>query len=196
MNDAEWTDSTRRGYTMGMALAVPHFTIEDLQDFPDDGNRYELLDGVLLVTPLPELGHELVGNRLRRILSDAVEPAGIAHVFGPGAVIRPPNTQLQPDMLVVPGPVGTKSTWKDLREHWLAVEIISPSSRVYDRKFKRDAYHALGVREVWIVDPDAHVIEVSHFPRAFKAHSTAFAWTVPETGQLIWIEPETVFADL
>jgi hypothetical protein len=50
VRDAEWTGIPVRRYNMRMAIAIPRYTIEDLESFPDDGNRYELLDGMLLVT--------------------------------------------------------------------------------------------------------------------------------------------------
>lgn len=165
---------------MGMAVAIPQYTIQDLNLFPDDGNRYELLEGVLLVTPQPALTHELVASRLRGVLVPAVQLPGHGYVFGPGVVIRPPKTQLQPDLLVVPFTIPPKSTWLDLREHWLAVEILSPSSRVYDRDFKRDAYLALGVREVWIVDPVEKLVEVASVAGRFHTHNAELVWHSPD----------------
>ena len=83
---------------MDMAIAVPRYTVDDLDRFPNDGNRYELLDGVLLVTPSPALSHQLIANRIQSCLAEAVQWPGHAHVVGPGVVVRLPNTQLQPDM--------------------------------------------------------------------------------------------------
>ena len=87
---------------MGMAISIPRFTVDDLEKFPDDGNRYELLDGMLLVTPAPTSAHQIVANRLQTRLSVAVEFPGYAHVVGPGAITVRPRTQLQPDILVYP----------------------------------------------------------------------------------------------
>lgn len=180
---------------MGMAVAVPRYSIEDLDLFPDDGNRYELLDGVLLVTPQPALTHELIASRLRFVLGQAIQGPGHGYVFGPGVVIRPPNTQLQPDLMVVPFTIRPKSTWLDLHEHWLAIEILSRSSRVYDRDFKRDAYLALGVQEVWIVDPREKLIEVARSPKKFQTHRSEFVWDVPVGGVRVAIDLEMLFED-
>ena len=49
---------------MAMAITVPLYTVDDLEHFPDDGNRYELLDGVLLVTPQAAAVHQVVANRI------------------------------------------------------------------------------------------------------------------------------------
>jgi Uma2 family endonuclease len=145
---------------MGMAISVPLYTVDDLENFPDDGNRYELLDGVLLVTPQAAAPHQIVASRIQTRLAVALQEPGLAHVVGPGAVVRLPRTQLQPDILVYPTRFRPKTDWSKITEHWLAVEILSRSSRIYDREFKRDAYFALGVQQVWLVDWRAGSVEV------------------------------------
>lgn len=135
---------------MAMAISVPLYTVDDLDNFPDDGNRYELLDGVLLVTPQAASVHQIVASRIQVSLANALQK--LAHVVGPGAVVRMPRTQLQPDILVYPARFSPATDWHKITEHWLAVEVLSRSSRVYDREFKRDAYFALGVQQVWLVD--------------------------------------------
>jgi len=137
---------------MAMAISVPLYTVDDLENFPDDGNRYELLDGVLLVTPQAAAVHQVVANRIQTELSVSLQKPGLAHVVGPGAVVRMPRTQLQPDILVYPARFSPTTDWRKITEHWLAVEVLSRSSRVYDREFKRDAYFALGLQQVWLVD--------------------------------------------
>lgn len=145
---------------MGMVLPVPHFTIEMLDDLPDDGNRYELLEGMLLVTPAPSLAHQMVATRLTYILMDALSGTRKAHVVAVGTLQRSDNTQLQPDILVFPSSFSPDSNWRTIDRWWLAVEVMSPSSRVYDRVVKRDAYLALGVEQYWVVDLRDRSIEV------------------------------------
>src|SRR3954453_2382982 len=118
---------------MGMPVTAPRYTVDDLERFPDDGNRYELLDGQLLVTPSPNLFHQVAAMRIALVLANAIVPNGIGHVVGPGVVTTPPLTQLQPDVLAFPARFSPDSKWVDIDENWLAVEIISRSSRVYDR---------------------------------------------------------------
>ena len=145
---------------MAMAISVPLYTVDDLEHFPDDGNRYELLDGVLLVTPQAAAVHQVVASRIQFELTASLEKPGLAHVVGPGAVVRMPRTQLQPDILVYPAKFSPMTDWRKITEHWLAVEVLSRSSRIYDREFKRDAYFALGLQQVWLVDWRDRSVEV------------------------------------
>ncbi len=145
---------------MAMALPVPHFTIDMLDELPDDGNRYELLEGMLLVTPAPSTAHQVIASRLHIQLSAAVGATALAHVVETGAIQRGGRTQLQPDILVFPAVYPPTTHWRMIRGWWLAVEVLSRSSRVYDREVKRAAYLALGVAEYWIVDPCDCAVEV------------------------------------
>ena len=138
--------------TMVMPLPVPRLTIDMLDELPDDGTRYELLDGFLLVTPAPSNAHQVVATRLATMLSVALGGSG-ARVVAVGAIQRGNDTQLQPDVLVYPSVFSPAAQWREIRGWWLAVEVLSPSSRLYDREVKRGAYLALGVDEYWIVDP-------------------------------------------
>jgi Uma2 family endonuclease len=145
---------------MAMAIMVPHYTVDDLATFPNDGNRYELLDGVLLVTPAPNTAHQVIATRIRARLVAAVQWTGLAHVVGPGVVVRAPSTQLQPDVLVFPATYKPDTDWRRIKGHWLAIEVLSGSSKIYDREFKKDAYFALGGQQVWLADRWTKRIEV------------------------------------
>ena len=143
---------------MVMVLPVPRFTIDSLDEFPEDGTRYELLEGTLLVTPAPSFFHQFVATHLVILLQNAV--GGQAHVVAVGAIQQGDSTQLQPDILVLPASYPLTTHWRDVHDWWLAVEVMSPSSRIYDREVKRAAYLALGVQEYWLVDPASRSIEV------------------------------------
>ena len=181
---------------MGMAVSVPRYTVDDLEQFPDDGNRYELLDGVLLVTPAPGVPHQVITNRLQNRLTNAVQQPGYAHVVGPGAITVPPGTQLQPDILVYPARFPLDIKWQDVTEHWLAVEVLSRSSRMYDREFKRDAYFALGVTEVWLVDMRKRCVEVSRQRGPGESVSDTIRWRVPGHEIVVAVDLVEVFAGL
>ncbi len=143
---------------MAMPAMVPRYTVDDLDSFPNDGNRYELLDGVLLVTPAPLPPHEFVVNRIRDQLTHYLGTQ--AHVLSRGAVQVRPRHHLEPDLLVLPATGRVPLHWSDVHTFWLAVEVSGRGSRIYDRDFKHAAYQSLGVREVWRADLFDHRIEV------------------------------------
>ena len=87
---------------MGMAASIPYYTVDDLEHLPRDGNRYEVLDGVLLVTPAPAPAHQIIVGRLSTLLSIAVAIPGHAFVFMDGAVSFPPRTQLESSVEIRP----------------------------------------------------------------------------------------------
>lgn len=178
---------------MGMALTVPRYTVDDLERLPEDGNRYELLDGVLLVTPAPSSGHQIVANRIQTRLSAALDPDH-AHVVGPGAIAVPPRTQLQPDVLVYPARFGPRVEWAKITEHWLAVEVLSRSSRMYDREIKRAAYFALGVRQLWLVDQQNRTVEVWRSQRVHHLERKIVRWRVPASSLTITLDLASVFS--
>lgn len=181
---------------MAMAISVPLYTVEELEKFPRDGNRYELLDGVLLVTPAPAAVHQLVASRIQSLLAAALMFTGQAHVVGPGAVVRKPRTRLEPDVLVYPSRFKPRTDWPAITEHWLAVEVLSRSSRMYDREFKRDAYFALGVPQVWLVDIADRSVEVSRAPEARDVVRDVIRWKVPTLDMVVPIVLADVFAGL
>jgi Uma2 family endonuclease len=179
---------------MGMAVSVPRYTVDDLERFPEDGNRYELLDGVLLVTPGPRQAHQVIAQEIAARLWNAVKAPGYGHVVGPGVISLPPGTQLQPDLLVYPARFGPMLKWADITEHWLAVEVLSRSSQVYDRLFKRDAYFVLGVPQVWLVDIPDRSVEVWRSRTELEVVRDVIRWRVPALDIVVPIDLAEVFA--
>jgi Uma2 family endonuclease len=143
---------------MAMPLPLPTFTTDDLRAFPRDGQRYELLEGMLLVTPAPGTAHQVVLSRLLIEVGRYLSTAKLAFAVSPGEIEIAPKTLLEPDLLVYPSEYPPGTPWRAIRRWWLAAEIFSPSSRVYDRDFKRNAYVSLGVDEVWLVDLDDRAV--------------------------------------
>jgi|SRR5690348_9254370 len=179
---------------MGMAVTVPRYTVDDLERFPDDGNRYELLDGMLIVTPAPRQAHQWVAFELALRL--AGQTRQVARVVGPGVVSRPPWSQLEPDILVYPARFNPSSPWADVTEHWLAVEVLSRSSRIYDREFKRDAYFALGVRQVWLADIEDRSVDVWGSRSEHQVVRDIVRWAVPTTDIVVTVDLVELFAPL
>lgn len=180
---------------MAMAIRLPQYTIDDLERIPYDGNRYEILDGALLVTPAPSFGHQVVVSRIQGALIASLQVPGHAHVVGPGAIAMPPRTQLQPDILVFPARFGPRLEWTKITEHWLAVEVLSRSSRVYDREVKRAAYFALGVRQLWLVYPRDRSAEVWRSPRVHRLEREIIRWRAPGLRSVLTVNLAQVFAD-
>ncbi len=125
-------------------------TVEDMETMPDDEFRYELDDGVLIVSPAPSRLHQLAVARLTVILSVAC-PAGLVVLPGVGVNI----TRFQhrvPDLAVVRA--GSVETFFEETPPELAVEVASPRTRLYDRNRKKDVYQGFGIPAYWIVEPD------------------------------------------
>lgn len=176
LGDAELPNPLRRANLMGMPITVPTFTVDDLEQFPDDGNRYELLDGVLLVSPGAELPHQVVTGRLFVLLADFLRPWPELLITSPGAIIL---------------------RWEAVQEHLLAVETASRSTVIYDRDFKRPAYLDLGVGEVWRVDLDQEAILVSRPGEpADLAHRDEFVWAPKGLPSSLPIEVQPLFRGL
>jgi len=152
-----------------VTVAVPivgppqgRWTYADYAALPDDGNRYEIIAGVLYMTPAPGTGHQSVSARLVTFLVTHVEFAGLGRVFAaPVDVELAPDTVVQPDIVVVLSANLHRITpSRIIGAPDLVVEILSPGTAGYDRREKQDAYARSGVGEYWIVDPGAQTVEL------------------------------------
>jgi len=150
---------------MAMPTMRRDWTVDDLLDLPDDdGNRYEVLDGELLVTPAPSWAHQRVIRALSQLLTAYLTPQGIGDVvFAPADVIFSKHRALQPDLFVAPLMPDGKlpERLSDVGRLLLAVEVLSPSTARVDRVKKRRVYREEDVPEYWIIDVDARTIERS-----------------------------------
>ena len=126
------------------------FTVADLDRLPDDGRRYELLDGVLLVSPRPAVVHQFVGGRLFRQLDSAC-PIDLCVMYEPGVELGT-QTEVAPDLVVIR--MDQVDGAKLVEPPMLIVEVRSPSTALIDLSLKKDAYERFGVPSYWIVDPD------------------------------------------
>jgi Uma2 family endonuclease len=104
--------------------------------------------------------HQIVTLNLAAALHQAVVPSSRAWIVSVGELEIGTRTLLNPDILVYPLSYAPGTPWMRIRDWWLAVEVLSPSTRVYDRDFKQRAYLDLGVEEVWLVDPEKGIVEV------------------------------------
>ena len=146
---------------MAMPVQQGEWTAELARALPDDGNRYEVLDGELFVTPAPALLHQ----RALLELYDRLKPYVVAHGLGevllsPADIEFSPKRLVQPDLFVIPdAPSGRRKNWREVTSLLLAVEALSPTTARADRIKKRKIYQEEGVPEYWIIDLDARAFE-------------------------------------
>lgn len=134
------------GLPRGRAL-----TRADLATMPEDGHRYELIDGILIVSPAPRIRHQDVVGSLHLLLHASISPP-LKVLMAPVDVVLAESTVIQPDLLVadvasfteidLPGPP------------LLAVEVLSPSTRNVDLLLKKERLQRAACAHYWVVDPD------------------------------------------
>jgi len=128
---------------------------------PNDGQRYEVVHNELLVTPAPRALHQLIVMRLSDALAAACGPRSAYVRFATAADISWDDDSLvQPDVFVVPRAEAATLDWTRMRTLLLVAEVLSPSTANQDREQKRRLYQEHGVGTIWIVDADAHQVEV------------------------------------
>lgn len=151
----------RRTATVSPAAPVPgrwpkpgsireRWTVADLQSLPEDGLRYEIIDGLLLVSPSPAPLHQRMVLRVARLLED-VCPADCEVFASPLAWEPDEETSLEPDVLVMRNADVTPKRLTG--DPLLVVEVLSRSSRGKDRALKFERYQRGGIPQYWIVDP-------------------------------------------
>lgn len=130
-------------------------TRADLDSMPDDGHRYELIDGVLVVSPAPRIRHQIAVRNILLVLHQAC-PESMAVLTAPLDVVLSDDTVMQPDVLVAR---RVDFTERDLpAAPVLAVEVLSPSTRAFDLLLKKDRLQRAGCQHYWVVDPDLPAI--------------------------------------
>jgi len=143
-------------------MPAPHtnWTVDKVHELPDDGNRYEVIDGVLLVSPAPSLTHQRAVLELGALLMPYVRSVGLEVLVAPVGVTWSATTEVQPDVLALPLLHGRLAErFEDVGVLALAVEVLSPSTMRTDRFVKRREYQRRGVPEYWIVDPAQRCVE-------------------------------------
>jgi Uma2 family endonuclease len=159
-------------------LASGPFTVADLQEMPDDGRRYELIDGELLVSPAPGWSHQEAVIALSVVLRAAC-PRQLRVIAAPFAVRMDAFNELQPDILV--------ANFIDLTEQnlpgtpLLAVEVISPTSGLRDRSLKKAVYERMGVPSYWLVDPHREMPSLTAFELTGRSYRQVAAVTGADT---------------
>lgn len=152
---------SRRAYAVVMPLAPEYFTADMVRALPDDGNRYELVHGELLVTPAPRWIHQRIVGRLHLLLAPYCHRHGLGEVvMSPADISWSADTLVQPDLFVVAAAEAWGTRWAEIRTLELVVEVLSASTARQDRFPKRRLYQRQGVGTLWLVDPDRRLVEV------------------------------------
>jgi len=142
------------------------FTYEDYKSLPEsETKRYELLGGELVIVPSPSTSHQRISRRLEFILQAFVEERGLGEVYdAPLDVVLGEGEErevVQPDILYISeGRSGIIAEEEIRGAPDLIIEIISPATAERDRTYKKTLYARHGVKEYWIVDPEAKMVEV------------------------------------
>jgi Uma2 family endonuclease len=147
-------------------MPLPQITWDDVQQLPDDGNRYEAIEGELYMTPAPSVRHQTISLRLTlELVRLLVEPEHGRIWEAPiGVRFADTGEGVQPDILFVSNErrgIVAPDELKGAPD--LVVEILSPNTAVRDRDLKRRLYERQGIAEYWIVDPEAEAVDVWRF---------------------------------
>jgi len=143
-------------------------TYDDYAALPDDGRRYEILDGDLSVTPAPGSAHQIILANLFRIVDAHVGAHNLGLVlFAPLAVILADTTVVEPDLIYLDNARRNRVSGRGIEgAPTLLVEVLSPGTTKTDRGRKFALYARYGVPFYWIVDLEARAVEVFRLENA------------------------------
>ena len=145
---------------MGMAAPI-YYTADMVRAMPDDGNRYEVVYGELLVTPAPRSWHQVLVKRLSFELERYLRSNPVGELLNaPADISWGSDVLVQPDVFVVDPDEARTLDWSRMRTLLLVAEVLSPSTSKGDRFLKRLRYREAGVPVYWIVDGDDRSVEV------------------------------------
>jgi Uma2 family endonuclease len=157
-----------------MSVAARKMTYADYAKIPEDGNRHEILEGDWYVTPASSTDHQSVVVALTALFTNFASRTGAGRAFvAPTDVLLSPHDIVQPDVLFVAKDHASIIEQAFIRgAPDLVVEVLSPATASIDRGRKLTLYERSGVREYWIVDPQARTVEVHDFgsPRRVMVH--------------------------
>jgi Uma2 family endonuclease len=171
-----------------------HWTLEEVHALPEDGNKYELIYGELLVTPAPTDNHETIAARLTRILDPYVAEHGLGLVYRPRAVFRiGREVETEPDLMVRQPHPEPEAAWERAPRPSLVVEIVSKSSRRHDFGKKRALYLMAGIPEYWIVDGVSRTITVIRPAREAVTLKRELTWAPADASAALTFELSEVF---
>lgn len=145
-----------------MGYAATKLTYRDYLLLPDDGKRYEILDGDLYMTPAPVPRHQLIAIRLAHLMMTYLDSHPIGTLLtAPCDVLFSETDIAQPDLLFIRKGGAAQIAEKNIQgPPDLVVEILSPGTAARDRELKRKRYEHFQVSEYWLVDPTLNTVEI------------------------------------
>ena len=140
-------------------------TVADYMKLPDDGRRYELIEGELLMAPAPNRFHQKISFNLTLLLGAYVREHRLGEMYvAPFDVIFDEHNVLQPDIIYFSkSRASALTTGGATGVPDLAIEIVSPGAERRDRVLKRKIFAQSGVEELWLVLPETRQIEIYRF---------------------------------
>lgn len=160
---------------------IKTYTLEEFWALPEpkDGMKLELIAGVLYMSPPPNFPHNYSSSSLNSLFYSYLRQSGDnGRVFTPRAAIwKTPDNYVEPDLFYISERLMKKIDMTKPHTADLVVEIVSPGTAIYDRNTKADTYAALGVNELWLVDPDNQIIEVRNLKRSSKIYGAGLIFS-------------------
>jgi Uma2 family endonuclease len=184
----------RRDERMGMAGSI-YYTADMIRAMPDDGKRYEVVYGELLVTPAPRPWHQRLVHRLSLALGNYLqsEPGGIV-LAAPADISWGRDVLVQPDVFVVPTEDARTLDWSRMRTLLLVAEVLNTSTAHGNRFLKRVRYREAGVQHYWLVDGDERSVEIWTPSDDFPAiERERLVWHPPGARQPFTLRLEELF---
>jgi Uma2 family endonuclease len=180
-----------------MASTIQLLTVDDLEKFPDDGLRREIIDGELYVSAAPVRAHQRASGNLHIFLHQQIEIPGWGEVYySPVDVKFSEHSQVQPDLIVL-----RQDHLVQYRGHTvfgppdIVIEILSPSNRAYDQVKKAALYARYGVPEYWIVDPAERTFEMRSLANGEYESVQPVNGRYPSTvAPHLVVDPQVIFA--
>lgn len=174
------------------------YTYRDYLELPDDGKRYEVIEGELIMSPAPHTSHQFISlNFVLKLATFVIEKKLGKICYAPVDVLLSETNIVQPDILFVAADnlnIITEKNIKGVPD--LIIEIVSPSSGYYDLVAKKEIYEQFGVSEYWIIDPMKQRVEIYlNFEYKFELHQRLEKKGILKSSILkgFEIEMETIF---
>ena len=178
-----------------VAIDIKRWTLDELHSLPDDGNKYEVVRGVLFVTPAPTWQHESILAALSAALSPYVVANGLGLVYHPRAVLRFEDSEVEPDLMVRRPSREANVDWTTAPLPSLIVEVLSPLTRSRDRKEKRTIYGDARIQEYWIVDPEQKTVTVIARNELDRTVRDTLVWYPAEAAEALEIKLSDIFIE-